>query len=347
MQERQPITTPLVPDPWNSLCLQPSLASPVQPVVYPDALPWEQKKNPWSKSGEFPGIKTEEDLQQMSVFSIASTPQQTSEYCPSSPSQFSESLPPSPASPIISNNQTIGYLHTYDKSIACNNPSCSSLAFSRLADFRRHFKEQHNNKKEYFCSVVGCTHNTNGTKRSFGTRKDKRDEHMKNVHGIGKTRSSPMETFADAASDTEEDEEDELEGYYNTLQFYGLLEEVDSSSTSRSRSTNTSSSVATTSSSALAGTLSSYNSIVNGDASNNTGSQKSNQVEVQSLSKGNPELATATLLVCWFAACGIGCPGKCYYSGETRRLLRYVAGLNYRRENTGGISSRYRRASHG
>jgi hypothetical protein len=67
------------------------------------------------------------------------------------------------------------------------------MTFGRLADLRRHYNAQHvtgSEKKEYFCRVHDCARNVRVRKRSFGTRKDKRDEHMRNVHGIGKQNGS-------------------------------------------------------------------------------------------------------------------------------------------------------------
>lgn len=220
--------------------------------------------------------------------------------------------------------------------------------------------------RDYSCPTIDRARNAReGKKTTFVTKKDKRDEHFIYVHDSGVARSSPTKTLnrhntdqacqftmgllhqetknpgehiAEATSDTEEDlemddkdeeedEADELERYYNTLQSHGLLENGDSPSTSGSGSTNTSSSVAATPLSIRTSTLSSNNSTVNGGSSKDTGSRKDSQVGIQRQCKGD-QLATAGLLVCWFAANGIGCPGKCYYSGQTRRLLRYVTSLN-------------------
>lgn len=85
-----------------------------------------------------------------------------------------------------SNDEPIGYVY-FDKSkFKCNKSECKDLQFGRMADLRRHYDQTHaKNRLQYFCSVSGCSRShasTGGRGRSFGTRKDKRDEHERNVH---------------------------------------------------------------------------------------------------------------------------------------------------------------------
>ncbi|KAF2240622.1 hypothetical protein BU26DRAFT_203600 [Trematosphaeria pertusa] len=80
----------------------------------------------------------------------------------------------------------IGHVLMNKKKFKCADSSCNDLTFGRLADLRRHHEQQHaRNRVQYFCSYAGCPRShaeTGGKGRSFGTRKDKRDEHERNVH---------------------------------------------------------------------------------------------------------------------------------------------------------------------
>lgn len=72
------------------------------------------------------------------------------------------------------------------KKFRCSKPDCKDLTFGRLADLRRHYDQQHAHRGvQFFCNFDGCPRSyrpTGGRMRSFGTRKDKRDEHERNVH---------------------------------------------------------------------------------------------------------------------------------------------------------------------
>jgi hypothetical protein len=106
-----------------------------------------------------------------------------------SPAPSSPSSPSSSTSTTNNKDQIIGHILSNPKKFACNDPSCSSKSFGRIADLRRHYNAQHvtgSEKKEYFCHVHDCARNGRGRKKSFGARKDKRDEHMRNVHGSGR-----------------------------------------------------------------------------------------------------------------------------------------------------------------
>ncbi|KAF2477716.1 uncharacterized protein BDR25DRAFT_206593, partial [Lindgomyces ingoldianus] len=74
-----------------------------------------------------------------------------------------------------------------DGTIQCAKGECRGLSFGRTADFRRHHNQQHaRNRAEYWCTFDDCSRSYvpgGGKTRSFGTRKDKRDEHLRNVHG--------------------------------------------------------------------------------------------------------------------------------------------------------------------
>jgi hypothetical protein len=88
----------------------------------------------------------------------------------------------------------IGYVLANKKKFKCTDDECKELTFGRLADLRRHFDQNHSNiGEEYFCRHSGCPRShaeTGGTGRSFGMRKDKRDEHERMVHDAKRTRNS-------------------------------------------------------------------------------------------------------------------------------------------------------------
>ncbi|KAF1963265.1 hypothetical protein CC80DRAFT_366049, partial [Byssothecium circinans] len=95
---------------------------------------------------------------------------------------------PKPATPRPTpSHEHIG-LVLANKKFKCLRPTCKDTIFGRLADLRRHHDQQHaRHRVQYFCSVAGCSRSAKpsggaGKGRSFGTRKDKRDEHERNVH---------------------------------------------------------------------------------------------------------------------------------------------------------------------
>ncbi|KAF2274783.1 uncharacterized protein EI97DRAFT_88897 [Westerdykella ornata] len=83
---------------------------------------------------------------------------------------------------------TIGYVLADKRKFRCAKKECHNSTFGRLADLRRHYEAAHvsaANKPEYYCPVSGCARSRwfgGGGGRSFGTRKDKCDEHVRNVH---------------------------------------------------------------------------------------------------------------------------------------------------------------------
>ncbi|KAF9698356.1 hypothetical protein EKO04_003901 [Ascochyta lentis] len=90
----------------------------------------------------------------------------------------------------------------------CTNKACNDLRFRHQADFRRHHINVHALKeKEYFCPLLGCARSEKSSKkargRSFGSRKDKMEEHVQKVHDskIGCTESSVGPRACSATSD--------------------------------------------------------------------------------------------------------------------------------------------------
>ncbi|KAF2640027.1 hypothetical protein P280DRAFT_385153, partial [Massarina eburnea CBS 473.64] len=94
---------------------------------------------------------------------------------------------PAPARQSRDSHEPIGVV-LVSKKFKCLKSSCADLIFGRLADLRRHYDQQHaRHRVQYFCSWSGCMRSSDpsggaGKGRSFGTRKDKRDEHERNVH---------------------------------------------------------------------------------------------------------------------------------------------------------------------
>ncbi|KAF2195106.1 hypothetical protein K469DRAFT_497458, partial [Zopfia rhizophila CBS 207.26] len=79
----------------------------------------------------------------------------------------------------------IGHMLSNGK-IRCPHPNCRGITFGRNADFRRHYTNHHASaKQEFWCTELGCNRSPpvgGGRGRSFGNRKDKRDEHLRNLH---------------------------------------------------------------------------------------------------------------------------------------------------------------------
>lgn len=108
------------------------------------------------------------------------------------------------APPVRANHreETIGYVLVDKKKFKCSNPmpECKERTFGRLADLRRHFEQSHSTgREEYYCRHRGCARShaqTGGRGRSFGTRKDKRDEHERNVHQKRDSPSDPEYGFS-------------------------------------------------------------------------------------------------------------------------------------------------------
>ncbi|KAH7115238.1 hypothetical protein B0J11DRAFT_128385 [Dendryphion nanum] len=119
-----------------------------------------------------------------------------------SPSQISTSIDTSPtlplASPVrqrnrrtnnpvnVSASNTMGII-TVDDRFLCTSKDCNLPSFSRLADLRRHYEQQHAKvRTQLFCPYIDCPRGAGtggGNKgRSFGNRKDKRAEHIRNKH---------------------------------------------------------------------------------------------------------------------------------------------------------------------
>lgn len=79
-----------------------------------------------------------------------------------------------------SDEGVIGYVLA-DEKYKSSDPGCKGARFTWLGDFRRHFDQQHARRaKQCFCNYDGS--NRSKGNRGFGTRKDKRDEHERNVH---------------------------------------------------------------------------------------------------------------------------------------------------------------------
>jgi len=97
----------------------------------------------------------------------------------------------------------IGHVMLTPPVFACYNASCANTTFTRLADLRRHYSQHHTtDKQEYFCTVPGCRRHKDGAAggrvrkgkgrlggKGFGVRKDKRDEHLRTVHGEKRRRT--------------------------------------------------------------------------------------------------------------------------------------------------------------
>jgi hypothetical protein len=95
----------------------------------------------------------------------------------------------------------------------CSDPGCSDLRFGRQADFKRHHINVHVPKKiEYFCTVQGCDRSKKPAKkskgRSFGTRKDKMEEHVRTVHFKESKKRKRDASDTEDEEDEDEDEED-------------------------------------------------------------------------------------------------------------------------------------------
>ncbi|ORY01042.1 hypothetical protein BCR34DRAFT_100982 [Clohesyomyces aquaticus] len=91
--------------------------------------------------------------------------------------------------------KVVGYIMD-DNTVQCSMPECSRTQFGRQADFRRHRLQVHSrDRPEYWCNQEGCRRSYapgGGNRTSFGARKDKRDEHLRNVHGFDPRQHSPQ-----------------------------------------------------------------------------------------------------------------------------------------------------------
>lgn len=97
----------------------------------------------------------------------------------------------------------------------CSDPTCDDLRFGRQADFRRHHTNVHMKKKiEYFCTVTGCDRSRKPSKkgkgRSFGNRRDKMEEHVRNIHE--KQSNTRKRSALEIEDDEEDDDEEDTEG---------------------------------------------------------------------------------------------------------------------------------------
>lgn len=95
--------------------------------------------------------------------------------------------------------KVIGHVLDKNGSILCSDLECITkrLRFSRVADLRRHCGVRHSLKPEYFCSYEGCsrsnkTRNFGKQGKSFGSRRDKREEHERMVHQKGVPSRGPL-----------------------------------------------------------------------------------------------------------------------------------------------------------
>lgn len=91
-------------------------------------------------------------------------------------------------------DEPIGLVYDNNKKFRCIKADCKDLIFGRMADLRRHHAQHHaKNRVEFFCRISGCSRAhapAGGNSRSFGTRRDKRDEHERNVHKKERSRES-------------------------------------------------------------------------------------------------------------------------------------------------------------
>lgn len=82
---------------------------------------------------------------------------------------------------------------TLSGKVKCLDRECADLIFGRPADFKRHYNNVHlRTRIEIFCRYDGCSRSrrpANGKKgKSFQNRKDKMEEHMRNMHEGKKRR---------------------------------------------------------------------------------------------------------------------------------------------------------------
>lgn len=101
------------------------------------------------------------------------------------PRRQQRAVNPSPAN---DSERVIGFVLAEEKAFKCSDPECKTARFSRVADLRRHTNQRHGGTHQIqaYCRYQGCKRSQvgpNGAKgKSFGARKDKRDEHERNVH---------------------------------------------------------------------------------------------------------------------------------------------------------------------
>jgi hypothetical protein len=78
----------------------------------------------------------------------------------------------------------------------CTEHTCSDILFGRQAELRRHYINSHAQKEEYFCAQLGCDRSRKTTSssrgRSFGSRRDKMEQHMQAVHPKTSRRSEAV-----------------------------------------------------------------------------------------------------------------------------------------------------------
>ncbi|KAF1973300.1 hypothetical protein BU23DRAFT_568319 [Bimuria novae-zelandiae CBS 107.79] len=150
-----------------------------------------------------------------SLYSSAPTDHamQTPQFSPPNASSFTQAprrSPPTTAPRVKTQRRTrrshhsdepIGLVYEDNKKFKCIKMDCKDLTFGRMADLRRHHSQHHaKNRAEFFCSVTGCPRAhapTGGKSRSFGTRRDKRDEHERNVHKKERSRESSHTSMED------------------------------------------------------------------------------------------------------------------------------------------------------
>lgn len=98
----------------------------------------------------------------------------------------------------------------------CSDPECNDLKFGRQADFRRHYINVHAAKKEeFFCTYKGCDRSKRPSKkgkgRSFGSRRDKMEEHVRTVHEkVDKRKRDDLST-EDEVDDVDTEDVDRLQ----------------------------------------------------------------------------------------------------------------------------------------
>jgi len=68
--------------------------------------------------------------------------------------------------------------------LSCSKPSCTRT-FARVSDLKRHMKTIHGHSPQFWCRHADCRRSSSYQKASSRpfTRRDKRDEHERKIHG--------------------------------------------------------------------------------------------------------------------------------------------------------------------
>lgn len=110
-----------------------------------------------------------------------------------------------PSDPVIGQVTRLG-------KFKCLVSGCDDLTFGRQADFKRHYENVHTPRKiEYFCPEEGCSRSrrpANGKSkgRSFNSRRDKMEEHVRTVHPKEMKKRKTFEGLENEADNNSLDE---------------------------------------------------------------------------------------------------------------------------------------------